>query len=218
MADGRLVIGTKMYSSWSLRGWLAVHLAGLDVEEQVIPLAGGSTLAVKESTPSGTVPYLEHQGAKVWESLAILEYCAEIAPHLWPRDRAARAAARSIAAEMHAGFRALRQAMPMTILNSFPGQGATPEALADVARIDAIWRQALAASGGPYLFGAEMGGADVMFAPVACRFLTWQPALSAEAEAYVRTLRAHPLMERWYAEAAREPAEWRLAHYEAPRA
>lgn len=218
MADGRLVIGTKMYSSWSLRGWLAVHLAGLDVEEHLIPLDGGRTTGVKDATPSGTVPYLEHQGARVWESLAILEYCADFAPGLWPEDRVARAAARSIASEMHAGFRALRQAMPMTILNSFPGQGATPEALADIARIDTIWQDALAASGGPFLFGAEMGGADIMFAPVVCRFLTWQPAVSAAAQGYMQAVRAHPLMQRWYAEAEREPAEWRLAHYEAPRA
>ena len=143
MAEGRLFIGTKMYSSWSLRGWLAVRLAELDVEEVVIPLAGGSTPAVKDATPSGTVPYLEHRGARVWESLSIIEYCAELAPSLWPEDPAARAHARSIAAEMHAGFRGLRMAMPMTILNRFPGQGRTPEALADIARIEAIWREAL---------------------------------------------------------------------------
>jgi glutathione S-transferase len=214
MADGRLVIGTKMYSSWSLRGWLAVHLAGLDVEEVLIPLAGGATSSIKGQTPAGLVPYLEHQGARVWESSAILEYCAEFAPHLWPADRAARAHARSIAAEMHAGFRALRMAMPMTILNTRDGSGAPPEALADVARIDAIWRQALAASGGPFLFGAEFGGADVMYAPVVCRFLTWGPEVSAEARGYMAAVRARPLMQRWYDEAAREPAEWKLAKYE----
>jgi glutathione S-transferase len=216
MADGRLVIGTKMYSSWSLRGWLAVHLAGLDVTEVLIPLAGGATSAVKDVTPSGLVPYLEHQGAEIWESLAILEYCAEFAPRIWPADRVARASARAIAAEMHAGFRGLRMAMPMTILNTRAGEGATPEALADVARIDAIWRAALAKSGGPFLFGTEFGGADVMYAPVVCRFLTWQPALSAEALGYVAAVRAHPLMDRWYREAAAEPAAWRLAKYEAP--
>jgi glutathione S-transferase len=215
MADGRLVIGTKMYSSWSLRGWLAVHLAGLDVEEVLIPLAGGATSSVKDATPAGLVPYLEHRGAKVWESIAILEYCAEFAPHLWPADRAARAHARSIAAEMHAGFRALRMAMPMTILNTRDSSAATPEAMADVARIDAIWQQALEASGGPFLFGADFGGADVMYAPVVCRFLTWRPAVSAAAQGYMDAVRAHPLMQRWYAEAAREPAEWKLAKYEA---
>ena len=106
MSEGTLVIGTKRYSSWSLRGWLAVRLAGLDVAERVIPLAGtgaGGTPAVVQATPAGLVPYLEHRGARAWESLAICEYCAEITPSLWPADRVARAAARSIAAEMHAG-------------------------------------------------------------------------------------------------------------------
>lgn len=214
MAEGRLFIGTKMYSSWSLRGWLAVRLAGLEVEEVVIPLAGGATAAVKEATPSGTVPYLEHRGARIWESLAIVEYCAEIAPSLWPTDPVARAHARSIAAEMHAGFRGLRMAMPMTILNRFPGQGRTPEALADIARIEAIWREALLESGGPFLFGADFGAADAMYAPVACRFLTWAPEISETSRAYVEAVRAHPLVQRWFDEAAAEPAEWRLPKYE----
>lgn len=216
MADGRLVIGTKRYSSWSLRGWLAVQLAGLDVEEVVLPLAGGSSPEVKRLTPSGTVPYLEHGGARIWESLAILEYCAELAPALWPADRAARAHARSIAAEMHAGFRGLRMAMPMNILREFPGQRRTPEALEDIARIETLWAEALAAHGGPFLFGAEFGAADVMFAPVVCRFLTWQPELTPTSKAYVAAVRAHPLMERWYADAAAEPAAWLLDKYENP--
>lgn len=214
MAKGRLVIGTKRYSSWSLRGWLAVRLAGLDVEEVVIPLAGGSTPAVKQATPSGTVPYLEHDGARVWESLAIVEYCAEIAPALWPADRATRAHARAIASEMHAGFRGLRMAMPMNIGRTFPGLGRTPEALADIARIEAIWAEALSAHGGPFLFGATFGAADVMYAPVVTRFLTWQPELSATSRAYVAAVRAHPLMERWHAEAAAEPAAWLIDRYE----
>ena len=218
MAPGRLVIGTKRYSSWSLRGWLAVHLAGLDVEEVVIPLAGGTTPAVQQATPSGTVPYLEHDGARVWESLAIVEYCAEIAPSLWPAARATRAHARAIASEMHAGFRGLRMAMPMNIGRTFPGLGRTPEALADIARIEALWAEALAAHGGPYLFGTTFGAADAMYAPVVTRFLTWQPALSATARAYVATVRAHPLMERWYAEAAAEPAAWLIDKHENPPA
>src|SRR5438067_13227211 len=102
MAEGRLFIGTRRYSSWSLRGWLAVKLAGLDVEEVVVPLDGsGATPGVAQVSPSGLVPYLEHRGNQVWESLAICEYCAEIARAVWPGDAAARAHARSIAAEMH---------------------------------------------------------------------------------------------------------------------
>lgn len=217
MADGRLVIGTKRYSSWSLRGWLAVHLAGLDVEEVVVRLAGGGgTTAIKAVSPNGMVPYLEHRGARMWESIAITEYCAEIAPALWPADRAARAHARSIAAEMHAGFRNLRIAMPMNLGRTFPGQRRTPECLADIARIEAIWAEAVAAHGGPFLFGRDFGLADVMYAPVVTRFLTWQPELTAVTRAYCDAVRAHPLVVRWYDEAAAEPAEWLLDTYENP--
>ncbi len=224
MADGRLLIGTKRYSSWSLRGWLLVHLAGLDVEEVVIPLAGavaGATPAVAAATPAGLVPYLEHRGARVWESLAIAEYCAERSadaggPQLWPAERVARAHARSVAAEMHAGFRALRQAMPMNLGRDFSGRGRTPGALADIARVEAAWGGCLDASGGPFLFGPGFGAADAMFAPVAARFLTYRPALGAAAESYVASVRAHPLVARWYDEAAAEPVAWQLLKYEDP--
>ncbi|HEY8612839.1 MAG TPA: glutathione S-transferase family protein [Roseomonas sp.] len=215
-ADGRLVIGTKRYSSWSLRGWLAVHLAALDVEEVVIPLAGGGgTKAIKAATPAGLVPYLEHRGARVWESLAICEYCAELAPALWPEDRVLRALLRSAASEMHAGFRGLRMAMPMNLGRDFSGRGGTPDALADIARIETVWAQCLDASGGPFLHGAAMGVADVMYAPVVTRLITYAPALSARGKAYVAAVRAHPLVARWYDEAAREPEDWLLPHYEA---
>lgn len=217
MSDGRLVIGNKRYSSWSLRGWLAVRLAKLDVEEVVVPLAGtGATSAVKDVSPNGLVPYLEHRGATVWESLAIVEYCAEQAPGLWPAAPVPRALARSAAAEMHAGFSGLRQAMVFNIGREFPGQRRTPAALADIARIEAIWAPCLAISGGPFLFGTDFGAADIMFAPVVARFLTWQPELSAVAASYTRLVRQHPLMQRWYEEAALEPAAWLLEKYENP--
>lgn len=217
MPDGTLYIGTKRYSSWSLRGWLPVHLAGLDVAETLIPLAGGSTPGIKAVAPSGTVPYLEHNGARVWESLAICEYCAEIAPALWPADRLARAHARAIASEMHAGFRELRMAMPMSLFRPAAGHGATPGALADIARIQSLWAETRArfGAGGPYLFGADFTNADAMYAPVVARLLTYQPPLTAEAQAYCAAIRAHPLVARWYAEAASEPAEWHLPAYEA---
>jgi len=217
MQDGRLVIGTRRYSSWSLRGWLPVRLAGLDVDEVVIPLAGGDTPAVKAATPSGTVPYLEHRGVRVWESLAIAEYCAEIMPALWPQDRAARAHARAIASEMHAGFRELRMAMPMSLFRPARGAGRTPGALADIARIDALWRATRKAygAGGPFLFGAAFTNADAMFAPVVARFLTYQPKLSRDAKAYCAAVRGHKLVTEWYDAAEAEPAEWHIARYEA---
>ncbi len=215
MSDGTLYIGTKRYSSWSLRGWLAVRLAGLDVSEVVIPLAGGTTKAVKETSPSGYVPYLVHQGIEIWDSLAIGEYCAELAPALWPQDRAARAQARAISAEMHAGFRELRINMPMSLYRQAAGAGMTPGVATDIARIDVIWRAALERSGGPFLFGQTLTIADAMYAPVVCRFLTYRPALSGQALAYCAALRAHPLMEAWYADAAREPAAWFIPAMEA---
>lgn len=197
-----------------MRGWLAVRLAGLDVEEVVIPMADGRTAEIAATSPNGLVPYLEHRGARVWESLAIAEYCAELAPALWPAERVARAHARSVASEMHAGFRNLRIAMPMNLGRSFPGLRRTPEALADIARIEALWAECLAAHGGPFLFGRDFGLADAIYAPIVTRFLTWQPEISATSRAYCDAVRAHPLVARWYADAAAEPAAWLLAKYE----
>ena len=210
MSDGLLVIGTRRYSSWSLRGWLAVRLAGLDVTERLIPLAGGHTPDIARATPAAMVPYLEHRGARVWESLAVCEYCAEIEPALWPADRVARAHARSIAAEMHAGFRALRQAMPMN-LGRARRAAVSPETAADIARIEALWREART---GAFLFGDRFGAADAMFAPIVARFLSYLPDLAADSLAYCRAVRAHPLVTAWYDEAAQEPAAWRLARFE----
>lgn len=217
MADGRLYLGTRRYSSWSLRGWLAAKLAGLDVEEIVIPLAGGATEAVRRVSPNGMVPYLEHRGHRVWETIAICEYAEECSPgSIWPRDAVTRSHARSIAAEMHAGFRELRIAMPMNLGRSFAGKGRTPGALADIARIEAIWRETRAAhgAGGPFLFGAAFSGADAMFAPVVARFLTYAPELAADTRAYCDAVRAHPLVAEWYDLAAKEPAAWLLPKYE----
>jgi glutathione S-transferase len=218
VSDGTLYIGTRRYSSWSLRGWLPVRLAGLDVAETVIPLEGGATAAVKAISPGGTVPYLEHQGAKLWESLAICEYCAELFPALWPADRVARAHARAIAGEMHAGFRELRMAMPMSLFRAGAvGKGRTEGALADIARIEALWADTRTrfGEGGPFLFGAAFTNADVMYAPVVCRLITYQPPLTPASRAYCEAVLAHPLMQAWYRDAAREPAEWHLEKYEA---
>jgi len=219
MPDGVLTLSTRRYSSWSMRGWLAVRLAGLDVEERVLPLGAGDTLG--DATPSGLVPALEHRGVQVWESLAICEYCAELAPALWPAGGAARAHARSVSAEMHAGFRALRLAMPMNLgrpdyAARGPALAQDPAVARDLARVAAIWRDTRArfGQGGPFLFGQAFGAADAMYAPVAARALTFRPPLPDDAWAYCDAVRAHPMVESWYALAAEEPAAWRLPRYE----
>lgn len=212
-----IFLGTARYSSWSLRGWLLARLAGLKIEEVFVPLAGGNSPAVKAVSPSGTVPYLEHDGARVWESLAIAEYCADLHPALWPAERRAKAWARAMAAEMHAGFKGLRTAMPMNLGRSDRvGMGQTPEALADIARIEALWAETMDhfGAGGPYLFGAAFNAADAMYAPVVTRFLTYQPPLSPRSRAYCEAVRNHPLVARWYEIAAQEPASWLVDKYE----
>lgn len=215
--SNRLVIGTKRYSSWSLRGWLAVRLAGLDVAEEVVRLAGGGqTTALRAISPNGLVPYLEHDGARVWESLAICDYCAEIAPGLWPENRIARAMARSVAAQMHAGFAALRRALPMNE-GRIGRARATPlddAAVSDIAAVVALWDDCLSRSSGPFLFGAQFTVPDIMFAPVVCRFCSYDVALSGKVAAYRDAVLAHPLMRQWHEEALAEPTEWHLEHYE----
>ena len=217
MSEGRLVIGNRRYSSWSLRGGLAVRLAGLDVEVELIPFSRpGPTPAIGRLSPNGLVPYLEHRGARAWESLSVCEYCAEITPALWPMDRVARAHARSIAAEMHAGFRGLRQAMWMNLGRDFAGFGRTAEALADIAHIEAMWAETRErfGDGGPFLFGARFGAADAMYAPVVTRLLTWKPPISAGTQAYCDAVRAYKLVAAWYDAAAAEPDDWLLPDYE----
>jgi glutathione S-transferase len=217
MPEGKLLIGNRRYSSWSMRGWVAVRLARLDVEVQVARFVRpGPTPEIVKASPNGLVPYLEHQGTRVWESLAVCDYCAEIEPSLWPTDRAARAHARSISAEMHSGFHGLRHNMWMNLGRDFAGFGRTPEALADVARIEGIWADARQrfGAGGPYLFGAALTAADAMYAPVVTRLLTWRPEISAATQAYVDAVRAHPLVSEWYDAAAQEPEDWLVADYE----
>ncbi len=220
MPDGRLILGTRRYSSWSLRGWLAVRLAGLDVEEIVVPLAGGGqpTPALKALSPSGLAPYLEHNGHRVWETLAICEYCAELSDRIWPADLAGRTHARVIAAEMHGGFRELRIAMPMNLGRDFAGRGRSPGALADIARVEALWAETRArfGAGGPFLFGAAFNGADAMYAPIVTRLLTYAADISPATRTYCDAVRSHPLMVEWYDAAAAEPAEWVRAGYEDP--
>jgi len=217
MTDGTLYIGNRRYSSWSMRGWLAVKLARLDVDVRLIHfIRPGPTKAIAELSPNGLVPFLEHNGAQVWESLAICDYCAEVEPSLWPENHVARAHARSISAEMHAGFRDLRMSMWMNLGRDFSGLGRTPGALRDIARVEALWADTRARFGGsgPFLFGPSLGAADAMFAPVVARFLGWQPEISARTAAYCAAVRAHPLVRQWYDDAAAEPREWLVDDYE----
>jgi glutathione S-transferase len=217
MTEGVLYIGQKRYSSWSMRGWLAVKLAELDVDVQVLQFTRpGPTKAIAEISPNGLVPFLDHNGARVWESPAICDYCSEFQPALWPGDRVARAHARSIAAEMHVGFRDLRMAMWMNLGRDFSGLGRTAGALQDIARIEAIWAETRArfGAGGPFLFGSAFGAADAMFAPVVARFLSWKPEISGLSADYCTSVRGHRLVAEWYEGAAAEPAGWLVEEYE----
>ncbi|MBC8745470.1 MULTISPECIES: glutathione S-transferase family protein [Paraburkholderia] len=205
----KLLIGDKNYSSWSMRPWLLLKHFGIPFDEQLIWLYEPDTnVKIRAQAPRGPgkVPCLiDDAGRAVWESLAIAETLAERYPQhaLWPRDAAARAHARSISAEMHASFGELRSKMWMNIRASFPGRNATPGALADIARIEAVWRDCLETYGGPFLFG-EFCIADAMYAPVAMRFNTWKPALSETAAAYVERLTALPAVNEWIDAARRE--------------
>lgn len=202
-----LYVGSKRYSSWSLRPYLALAHAGATFEHETILLDQDDTKAsIAKVSASGRVPVLHHDNLVVWDSLAICEYVNELYPDakLWPADRAQRARARAVSAEMHAGFPALRREMPMDIGSDLAGKGHTPESLADARRVTAIWREALAASGGPFLFGA-FSIADAMFAPVCTRFVTYGVDLDATCRAYVDAVYALPAMKQWIADAAAEP-------------
>ena len=202
-----LYVGSKRYSSWSLRPYLALAHTGAPFETRTILLDQQDTKAqIGKVNPAGKVPVLHDGELVVWDSLAICEYAAELFPaaQLWPTDRAERARARAVSAEMHSGFAALRQNMPMDVCSKKPGVGHTPEALADARRVIDIWRELLAKSGGPFLFG-RFTIADAMFAPVTTRFTTYGVDLDAPCRAYVRAVAELPAMQRWVAEAGQEP-------------
>lgn len=203
----KLVIGNRNYSSWSLRPWLALKQSGLPFDEIAIRLnESGSKAEIFKYSPSGKVPCLLDGDTLIWDSLAICEYLAEQAPALWPADAALRAEARAVSAEMHAGFGALRQAMPMDIKASKPHDGRRPEVLADIARIVAIWEgcRARFAAGGPFLFG-QFSIADAMFAPVAWRFKTYAVDVPPASQAWIEAVIALPAMQDWRAGALAEP-------------
>jgi len=208
MANLTLAIGNKNYSSWSLRAWLALAAAGAEVEEVVIPLRRDDTPeAIAKWSPAGKVPVLWHGDLAVWDSLAIVEYAAELFPDagLLPRDRGARAVARAAMAEMHSGFPALRKEMPMDMRTRAP-KTLTAAVQRDIDRICQLWADCRSRfdDGGGFLFG-RFGAADAMYAPVASRFRTYEVPLPADAADYVARVHAHPQMQAWMAAAAEEP-------------
>lgn len=215
MSQLTLVVGTKNYSSWSLRPYLALAHTGQPFQEVVIQLGEpDTTQRILEHSPSGRVPLLKHGELAIWDSLAICEYLAETFPEarLWPQDRAARAVARAVTAEMHSSFTSLRQHMSMNLHARKPGQGRAPGVAEDIARIQALWNDCRArfGQGGPFLFGA-FSLADAFYAPVASRFVTYDVALEPVCAAYRDAVLALPSFQKW-AEAAKH--EKRLAKYE----
>jgi glutathione S-transferase len=209
MAEFTIYLGNKNYSSWSLRPWLALKQTDAAFDEEVIPLSEAATRStVLRFSPSGRVPALKHGELTVWDSLAICEYLAETFPtaKLWPDDKAARAVARAVSAEMHSGFAALRDHLPMNMRSSFPNRGVTPEVQADINRITAIWRDCRKrfGAGGDFLFGG-FTIADAMYAPVVSRFRTYKIELEAEAQAYADAVWALPALQEWLTAAKNEP-------------
>jgi glutathione S-transferase len=205
----KLIIGNKNYSSWSFRPWIAMKVAGIAFEEQVIPFSDPNfkrtVLAVARN---GKVPALDDGGVHVWESLAILEYLADKFPRagLWPSDPPARAHARAVAAEMHAGFLALRRECPMNFWRPVLRRDLSPDAKTDAARIDAMWTDCRArfGQGGPFLFGS-FGAADAMYAPIVSRFHTYAVEVGAPSRAYMAAVMALPAWNEWKDAALKEP-------------
>jgi glutathione S-transferase len=211
-----LVIGNKNYSSWSFRPWLAMKVAGIAFDETVISLEAKDFKArVMAVSGAGKVPVLIDGETRVWESLAILEYLAEKFPAaaLWPKGEGARAQARAVAAEMHAGFVSLRRLLPMNVWRPVKPRALDDGSKTDVARIETIWRDCRTRYGaaGPFLFGA-FGAADAMYAPVVWRFHTYAVEVSDTARAYMSAMMALPAWREWRDAARREP--WVLEHDE----
>ena len=197
------------YSSWSLRGWLMVKLAGIPFDEVIIaPDDADARAEILLLSPSILVPCLTYDGVKVWDTLAIGEFLNEIKPrkHLLPKDRAMRAHCRSVCGEMHSGFVSLRQALPMNIKAHFPQFKLWSKARADIDRIAAIWRECLTSYGGPFLFG-EITIADAMYAPVVSRLRTYGVTLEPELQAYADRIWDLPAMQEWRAAAIEEKEE-----------
>jgi glutathione S-transferase len=204
----QLIIGNKNYSSWSLRPWMALTMAGIRFDELVIPLDRPDTASrIARHSRAGRVPVLHDGKVTVWESLAILEYLADRFPdrHFWPKARAARAMARAIASEMHAGFSALRNACPMNLRRPRRPVALSDHARADVRRIEQLWREARKTygKGGKFLFG-KFSNADAMYAPVVTRFETYMIDVAPDTRAYMETTLDTSAFKAWKEAALRE--------------
>jgi glutathione S-transferase len=210
-----LYIANKNYSSWSLRPWILLSELGIPFEEKLTPFQEGTSsswTAFRAFSPSGKVPCLHDGDNTVWDSLAITEYVAEQHPAVWPADRAARAWARSAAAEMHSGFEALRSTCPMNCGIRLQLSAISPALAANLARLQELWQEGLQRFGGPYLAGDAFTAVDAFYAPVVFRIQSYGLQLDATAQAYVERMLALPSMQRWYAEALKEM--WRDRDHE----
>ena len=219
----KIIVGNKAYSSWSLRGWLAVKQSGLPFEEITVPMFDEQWEKRREGdefAPSaGKVPILWDDQAVIWDSLAIVEWLADKTDRarFWPRDDAARGMARSMAAEMHSSYANLRRELSMNVRKNFPTPELHDAVKEEIVRILELWAQARArhGSGGPYLFGT-FGAADIMFAPVVTRFVTYAIPVPRFAAAYIETILDHAWMQEWIDAAQDEP--WVIEQYETPQA
>lgn len=209
-AKATLTIASKNYGSWSMRGWLLCKFAGLDFDEQPVASDDPSTRAeLLLLSPSFLVPALTHDGVNIWDTLAIAEYLSENVPNctLLPVDREARAHCRSISGEMHSGFTNLRSALPMNLKAHHPDFKVWAGAQADIERVISIWRECLAKSKGPFLFGDTPTMADAMFAPVVSRFITYDVKLDSDCAAYCQAIMDLPAVKEWIDGALAEPDE-----------
>ena len=209
MARTTLTLSSKNYSSWSLRGWLMTKLAGIDFDEVTIaPDDADARAEILLLSPSILVPCLTYEGLKIWDTLAIGEFLNEIAPKagLLPKDRAKRAHCRSICGEIHSGFTTLRASLPVNLKGHFPNFKIWTRAQADIDRVCTIWRECLADSGGPFLFG-ERSMADAMYAPVVTRFMTYDVKLDPRMKQYADLIMGMPEMQEWIEAAKAEPSD-----------
>jgi glutathione S-transferase len=211
MAKPLLIVGNRNYSSWSLRAHMALAMTGIPFEEKVVRMFVPSYApAMAKYKAAGKVPVLLHNGQTIWDTLAIIEYAAETWPakNIWPKNKKARAFARSISAEMHSSFQALRNACPMNLRRpkKLPTGGISEAVSKDVARIEAIWTQCRKSygKGRPFLFG-KFTAADAMFAPVAARIDTYAIPVARSSRAYVDAILTTPAFQQWKTESAKEP-------------